>query len=44
MLRCTVGPPVPTLDKTMNYILGLDLGSASLGWAVLECTEVDGSL
>ena len=23
----------------MNYILGLDLGSASLGWAVLECTD-----
>ncbi len=23
----------------MNYILGLDLGSASLGWAVLECDD-----
>lgn len=28
----------------MNYVLGLDLGSASLGWAVLACTEVDGTL
>ena len=24
--------------KTMDYILGLDLGPTSIGWAVIECT------
>jgi len=32
-------PPLVGKAVPMNYILGLDLGTASLGWAVLECNE-----
>ncbi len=29
----------PTLDSSQKYILGLDLGSASIGWAVIRLNE-----